>query len=219
MKAILPMISRAWVDQIIVSDYKSTDGTVAYAREQGIDVVHQQEPGLRRAFIEALPFIQGDIVICFSPDGNSLPEKIPELIDKMKDGYDMVIVSRYLDGAKSEDDGLITGVGNWCFTFIINLFFGGTYTDAMVMYRACKKQIFYDLQLDQDRHYVTPEKLFRTNICLMPLLSMRAARRKLKIAEIPGDEPARIGGVAKLQPLRWGAAYLFQAFRDLLYWR
>jgi hypothetical protein len=137
----------------------------------------------------------------------------------MRLGYDMVIVSRYLDGAKSYGDGLITGFGNWCFTFIINLLFGGKYTDAMVMYRACKKQVFYNLELDEDRHFTTPERLFRTNICLMPLLSMRAARRKLKIGEISGDELARIGGVAKLQPLRWGAAYLFQVFRDLLFWR
>lgn len=53
----------------------------------------------------------------------------------------------------------------------------------------------------------------------MPLLSMRAARRKLKIGEIPGDEPARIGGERKLRVLRWGASYLFQAVRDLFCWQ
>jgi glycosyltransferase involved in cell wall biosynthesis len=82
MRAIVPLIDRTWVDQIIVSDYKSTDSTVAFAQEQEIEVVHQQQPGLRRAFIEALPFIHGDIVICFSPDGNSLPEKFQNLSRK-----------------------------------------------------------------------------------------------------------------------------------------
>jgi len=219
MKAVMPKIDPAWVDQIILSDYKSTDGTVAYAHAHNYDVVHQNQPGMRRAFIEALPLIRGDVVISFSPDGNSLPEKIPPLIEKMQEGYDMVIVSRYLDGATSDDDSLLTGFGNWCFTTLINLFFRGKYTDAMVMYRACRKEIYYDLELHQDRHFTTPEKFFSTNICLTPLLSMRAAKRKLKIGEIPGDEPARIGGVAKLQPFRWGAAYLFQAFRELFCWR
>ena len=52
----------------------------------------------------------------FSPDGNSIPELIPNLISKMKEDHDMVIVSRYLDDAKSDDDDIITRFGNWLFT-------------------------------------------------------------------------------------------------------
>ena len=37
-----------------------------------------------------------------------------------------------------------------------------------------------------------------------PVNSVRAAKAKLKVAEIPGDEPPRIGGEPKLQVLRWG---------------
>lgn len=160
MKAIMPKVDRNWVDQIIVSDYLSTDGTVEWAKEQNYFVVNQQKPGLRRAFIEALPYVEGDIVVMFSPDGNSVAERIPDLINKMKEGYDMVIVSRYLDGAKSEDDDMLTGFGNWFFTKMINILFGGKYTDAMVMYRACKKNIFYDLELDKDRWYPHRKNFF-----------------------------------------------------------
>jgi glycosyltransferase involved in cell wall biosynthesis len=124
MKIIMPRIKREWVDQTIISDYGSTDGTPEWAKEQGYSVVHQKEPGLRRAFIEALPYVKGDVVLMFSPDGNSIPELIPPLIDKMKEGYDMVIVSRYLNGAKSEDDDRITAFGNWLFTNLINFLFG-----------------------------------------------------------------------------------------------
>mgnify|MGYP000567882405 CR=1 FL=1 len=81
----------------------------------------------------------------------------------------------------------------------IRLLHGGRYTDVMVIYRAYKKQVIYDLELDKDEGYSTPERLFRTKISWEPLLSIRAAKRKLKIAEIPGDEPARIGGERKLQ--------------------
>lgn len=86
--------------------------------------------------MEVLPYIEGDIVLTFSPDGNSIPEFIPELINKMKEGCDMVIVSRYLDDAKSDDDDFITGFGNWLFTKTINVLHGGHYTDAMVIFRA-----------------------------------------------------------------------------------
>jgi hypothetical protein len=51
------------------------------------------------------------------------------------------------------------------------------------------------------------------------LLSVRAARRGLRVAEIPGDEPPRVGGERKLRIWRWGAAYFFQLFRDRLFWR
>ena len=48
------------------------------------------------------------------------------------------------------------------------------------------------------KHYF-PEKLFFTKVSVEPLLSMRAALAKLRISEIPGDEPKRIGGERKLQ--------------------
>jgi hypothetical protein len=52
-----------------------------------------------------------------------------------------------------------------------------------------------------------------------PLLSVRAAKRKLKLGDIPGSEPARVGGVRKLQTFRWGASYMTQVFRELYYWK
>jgi hypothetical protein len=71
------------------------------------------------------------------------------------------------------------------------------------------------LELDRDESYATVERLFHTRISWEPLLSVRAARRKLKVTEIPGSEPPRIGGTRKLQVWRWGAAYYFQFFAEL----
>lgn len=219
MKAIMPQIDRSWVDQIIILDGGSTDGTIEWAREHGYFVYVQQKPGIRNAYMEVLPYVEGDVIITFSPDGNSVSELLPPLVDKMREGFDMVIVSRYLDSAKSEDDDLLTGFGNWLFTKTVNLLFKAHYTDVMVMYRAYKKQLINDLELDSDTAYCTPEKLFNTKISWEPMLSARAAKRKLKIGEIPGDEPPRIGGERKLQIWRWGAAYYFQFLRDFLFWR
>jgi glycosyltransferase involved in cell wall biosynthesis len=219
MHAIMPKIRREWADQILILDGGSTDGTVEYAREQGYEVHVQTKPGIRQAYMEALPKIRGEILVTFSPDGNSIPELIPPLIAKMNEGHDMVIVSRYLRGAKSEDDDWLTGFGNWLFTRTVNLLHGGSYTDAMVIYRAYRTRLIRDLELDQDRWYHWPEKYLRTRISWEPMLSARAARRKLKVAEIPGDEPPRIGGERKLQVWKWGAAYYFQFWRDFLVWR
>jgi len=219
MKVIMPRIPSDWYDQLLIVDGNSTDGTIEYAKEMGYPLIIQDKPGLRGAYMTALPHITGDVVLTFSPDGNSIPELIPDCINKMKEGYDMVIVSRYAGDAKSDDDDAITAFGNWLFTSMINLLHRAHYTDAMVMFRAYKTQMIYDLDLEKNSSYEFEEKLFGTNLSWEPLLSIRAAKRKLKLADIPGDEPAREGGVRKLQVMRWGAAYMFEVLRETIVWK
>lgn len=219
MKAIMPRIKPEWYDQLIILDGGSTDGTIEYSREKGYFVLVQSQKGFRNGYNEMLPYIKGDVVLTFSPDGNSIPELIPDVIAKMKEGYDMVIASRYLGNAKSEDDDIMTAFGNWLFTRTVNVLHGGHYTDAMVIFRAYKTQMIYDLELNQDEGYTTAEKLFRTRISWEPLLSVRAAKMKYKIAEIPGDEPPRIGGERKLRVFKWGGAYYFQFLREVFCWK
>jgi glycosyltransferase involved in cell wall biosynthesis len=218
MREVMPRIKREWVDEIVFIDGNSTDGTIEYIKEHGYTLILETRPGVRNALLEAINNIKSDVIITFSPDGNCIPELIPQLVEKMKEGYDMVIASRYAKGAKSYDDTLVTAFGNWMFTTLMNILHGGRYTDVMNIYRAYKRNLVKDLNLDKDITYSTPERLFGTKIGWEPILSVRAAKRKLKITEISGDEPKRIGGKAKLQILRWGAAYLFQVIREVFIW-
>jgi glycosyltransferase involved in cell wall biosynthesis len=218
MKVIMPQVEQGWCDQILVVDGRSTDGTAEWARAQGYDVVIQGRKGIRHAYHDAFPHVRGEIVVTFSQDGNYVPGLIPELVAKFVSGYDMVIASRYAPGARSDDDDYLTAFGNWMFTTLINRLHGGRYTDAMVIFRAYWTRLYWELGLDREDAYA-PEKLLGTVIGVEPLLSVRAAKRRLRIAEIPGDEPARIGGERKLLPFRWGGAYLLQTIRETYYWR
>ena len=220
MKVIMPRIRRDQVDQIIIVDGGSTDGTIEWARTRGYEVYVQQRPGFRSAYLEVWPRIKGDVVIYFTPDGNSIPEAIPRLLRKMDEGYDLIIASRYLDGAKSQDDDLVTAFGNWMFRTLVNLLLNRRgsprMTDPLVMFRAHRKDLPARLGLDRPEPFATLERLFRTRVDWIPLMSMRAVKNGIKWGEIPADEPPRIGGERKLKIFKWGAVYLLQLLRE---WR
>jgi glycosyltransferase involved in cell wall biosynthesis len=219
MKLIMPRIKSEWIDQIICIDGNSTDGTLDYIKEHNYGLVPERIPGLRHAVAELHAMVKNDIIITFSPDGNCIPELIPELIKKMEEGYDMVIASRYYQGAKSADDSVITRFGNWLFPALINFLHGGHYTDIMSIYRAYRKDLLIDLDMGGDSGYSIPEKLLNLPMGWEPLMTIRAAKRKLKVADISGDEPARIVGTSKLRPFVHGAAHLIQVFTEIFIWR
>lgn len=223
VRAIMPQVDAyrrsGIIDQILVVDGGSTDGTIEWCRANGLEVYVQRRKGIRFAYLETLSMLRGDVILTISPDGNCPPDSIPALLEKMAEGYDLVIGSRYLGDAESQDDDIVTGFGNWLFTRTINLLHGARYTDAMVIYRAFNRQLIYDLDLDKDESYRLPERLFGTVISWEPLMSVRAAKARKRIGEVAVGEPPRIGGHRKLQIFRWGAAYYFQFWRELWHWR
>lgn len=219
MKRIMPTIPKDWCDQILVIDGGSTDGTIEWARENGYEIHVQERKGIRHGYFEALHKIRGDVLLTFSPDGNCPVEGIPLILEKMKEGYDMVIASRYLPPAKSDDDDWVTAFGNWLFITTARVLYGGKLTDVMGIFRAYRKSLITEFALDKEETYQLPEKLFTTTISWEPLLSVRALRAKKRLGEVPVDEPARIAGERKLQIWRWGAAYYFQFLTDRFVWK
>ncbi len=218
MKVIMPRVRGEWLDQIIVVDGGSSDGTIEWARERGYEVHVQQRPGFRSAYQEVWPKVSGDVVIYFTPDGNTVPEAIPQLIEKMEEGYDLVIGSRYLGDAKSLDDDAVTSFGNWLFRTLTNLLLkprgSPRMTDPMIMFRAHRRDLPHRLGLDRPEPFEGLEHLFRTRVDWIPLMSMRALKWGARWTEIPADEPPRIGGERKLQILKWGAVFLLQLLRE-----
>jgi glycosyltransferase involved in cell wall biosynthesis len=216
VREIMPRVKKEWVDEIIVVDGNSTDGTFEYFKSKGYTVLTQKEPGIINAWWQGFDAATGDIIISFSPDGNSTPEAIPQLIGKMREGFDMVIASRYKGDAKSYDDNWLTALGNWMFTRLVNMFFRASYTDSLVMYRAFRKELLTTIGFNIRK---------KDDLNFEILSSIRCAKLKLNVTEISSSEPRRIGpGGSRAHPglffkLKGGAVMLYLIFREFLLWR
>jgi glycosyltransferase involved in cell wall biosynthesis len=187
LRATVPLIDRSLVDEIIVIDGGSTDGTIEYAMEMGLTVVSQLRPGLHFAIFDICHALTHDYVIEFSPDGNCMVDQLPELVAKLREGYDHVVVSRYLEHAISHDDHMITAFGNWMFSRLMRPLARFPITDALNIYRGYNRKIVLDPDLE----------FYMKGPVLEPLICGMCALRDLRATEIPGDEPVRIGGVTK----------------------
>jgi len=203
LRAVLPGIDRSLFDEIVVIDGGSRDGTIEYAMEMGLTVVSQLRPGLHWAIYDIVSSLSTDYIVEFSPDGNCKVEQLPEIVAKLREGYDQVVVSRYLDHAISEDDHAVSAFGNWLFTRLMRPLARFRITDALTIYRGYKREIVLDPDFG---HYLNGP-------CLEPLVTGMCAIRGLSVVEIPGDEPMRIGGVTKRSIIYNGSIVLLMVVR------
>ena len=206
VNVIMPQINKNWAEEIVFVDGGSTDGTIEKAKELGFRVIHQQNKGEGNACRIGANETKSDFVMFFSPDGNDLPEDVPKLIEKTKQGHDVVHISRFGKNSISDDANWLEYFGNKMFTFLVNSFFGGNYTDALNGFRIIKRA-FWD-ELKTDAQYLNIEQ----QTCI------RLAKRKIPIYEIESREPDRIGGQRKMRPLTVGAQLSYQIIKEFIFW-
>lgn len=219
LQAIVPQIDKTLFHEIIAVDGGSTDGSIEFCQSNGIKVLRQPSKGMPDASEYALKNTTSDIIIIFTPDGNSLPESLPEMCQKMREGYDMVIASRYLDDAVSHDDGIVTSLGNKVFTGLVNFIFRSKYTDVLVAYRGYKRSAIEKMRLDKhtEEHWLRKRFFYMNGWELGS--AIRAAKLKLRVTEISAHEPKRIGGKSKLSILKNGSGSALQILHDFVYFK
>ena len=206
MSIIMPQVKKEWAEQIVVVDGGSTDGTVEKAKELGFEVIHQHNKGEGNACRVGTDSTKSDFIMLFSPDGNHLSEDIPKLIKKTKEGHNVVHISRFGKNSVSDDANWLDRFGNNMFTFLVNVFFGGNYTDALNGFRIISRKLWDELKTDAQ--YLDIEE----QTCI------RLAKRKIPIYEIDSREPCRVGGERKMRPLITGEQLSSQIIKEFIFW-
>jgi len=132
LERTLDDIPRDWVDEIILCDDCSRDGTVELARRLGLRVlVHERNKGYggnqKTCYTEAMK-LGGDIMVMIHPDHQYDPTVIPQLILPLLNGEcDAVFGSRMLGGKPIEG-----GMPKW--KYLSNIFLTAVENVVFYMY-------------------------------------------------------------------------------------
>ena len=207
IKKIMPKIDKKLADEIVIVDGGSTDGTVDEAKKMGFKVIPQKIQGHAGAIIAGVEATNSDTIVIFGPDGNHYPEEIPQLIEKINEGYDQVVISRFGKGSVNLDATIIENFGNRMFAFLTNVFFGGHFTDSLNESRAITRQAFIDLKFDAHGMNSTEQ------------MSIRGIKKRQKIVEIVGNEGKRLGGKKKMKAMQVGANLSAHIIKEFIFWQ
>ncbi len=149
-------IPRDIVDEIIVTDDASHDGTAPLARRLGLHtLVHEQNRGYggnqKTCYREALGR-GADIVVMLHPDYQYTPALIPAMVGLVADGpYDVVLGSRILGGrARAGGMPLYKYIANRLLTAFQNLLAGAKLSEYHTGYRAFTREVLEALPLDEN---------------------------------------------------------------------
>ncbi len=149
-------IPREFVDDVILVDDASWDGTAAVARELGIrTIIHEQNTGYggnqKTCYKTALD-LGADIVIMLHPDYQYTPKLIPAMASMIAYGeFDAVLASRILGvGALRGGMPLYKYMANRVLTLLENLLIGHKLSEYHTGYRAFSREILERLPLDRN---------------------------------------------------------------------
>jgi glycosyltransferase involved in cell wall biosynthesis len=196
---------KKYADEVLVYDDGSTDDTQQIAESAGATVIRTpQNKGYGvalRSLFQAAKQKGADIMVTLDSDGQHNPDQIPPLIEPLKQGFDLVIGSRYL---RSDDKDKVPKFRSFGIKTITKLTQAASYkgiTDSQSGFRAYNKNALSKINLYEDGMAVSTEIL------------LRAGEKKLLIAEVPITINYDTKDTSTHNPITHGIGVLYSVFQ------
>jgi len=140
LKKLLPELRRAFPDEeIIVVDDGSTDATIEICNSNDVRVIsHVYSMGNGAAIKTGARNATGDILVFMDADGQHSPDNIQRLVDKINDGFDMVVGARKINTHAS----LTRRIGNTLYNKLASWMTGYPIEDLTSGFRATRARHF-----------------------------------------------------------------------------
>jgi glycosyltransferase involved in cell wall biosynthesis len=156
-------------------------------------ILNQSKKGYGNALIEGINNTTTKYFCIFNADGSFNPIELKNMYYlSQNEKFDLVFGTRYEKNAGSDDDTIVTYVGNKIFTFLGKIFFSLPITDILYTYVLGNTEKVKELQL--------AEEDFR--FCVE--LPIKAKKSGLKLTTNVSFERKRIGGIKKVNAFKDG---------------
>ena len=166
----------------------STDiGTIQAIKEHEVNIIYQENFGYGDSLIHGIKQCKSKYFCIFNADGSFNPSEINQMFKTLQSKkLDFIFASRYQANSGSEDDTIITLVGNYIFTYIGKIFFKLTISDILYTFIVGKTEQANMLDLTQK------------NFSFCVELPIKAKKMKMQLGSINSYERKRIAGKKKV---------------------
>ena len=143
--------------EIIVVNDGSTDGTgQVAARYKATVLTNETNMGKGYAVRKGFEQATGDLIVTIDSDGAHSPKEIPDLLEPLSNGTDIVGGSRFLSNNAFSTTKL-NRIGNFVFNMVIATLTGKRVTDSQTGFRAIKKEVLQKLNLASTGYEIETE--------------------------------------------------------------
>ena len=198
-KDCLPIVLKEIKDydcSVIVVLEETDRFTIDSIKDFNCKIIFQNGKGYGNAIIEGINNVKTDYLCIFNADGSFDPKYLNKMLNLCEEN-DFVFTSRYLPGGKSDDDTIITKIGNYIFSSLGKIFFSLKISDILFTFILGKSKSFQSLNLKSQ------------DFCLCVEIPIKAKRSNAKYIDIPSHERLRIAGLKKVNEFRDGFKILF----------
>jgi len=194
----------AWIDEVVLVDGQSSDGTIEAAKRVRPDivVVEQRSRGKGLALQAGFAAATGDIIVMLDADGSMHPAEIDRYVALLASGFDFVKGSRFMAGASSVDITWLRRIGNNFLRYLTNAIYGTRFTDLCYGYCAFRREFLDRLALTAAGFEIESQ------------LIARACINQLRITEVPSLELSRRYGQSNLRTFRDGRRVLWMLLKE-----